>query len=212
MAAMNDPKLAQLMGQNPMAQQMHSAAMAHISEHVAFQYRKDIEKQLGADMPSMEEKLSPEVEVQLSTLVAQAADQLLKKNSAETAQQKIQQAQQDPLIQMQQQELQIKAQTMEQNFALDQMEAKRKAQKDLMDAAAKADEIRLKEESLRAKSEHDGTRLGVDVAKAKDAASRQDQKDGMRMGIEIAKHKAEKEKNDKGNVLPLHQPEPPKGV
>jgi len=212
MAAMNDPKMAQLMGQNPMAQQMQAASMAHISEHVAFQYRKDIEKQLGADMPSMEEKLSPEVEVQLSSLVAQAADQLLKKNSAEAAQQKVQQAQQDTLIQMQQQELQMKAQAMQQDFQIDQMEAQRKAKKDLMDAAAKADEIRLKEEALRSKNEHDGARLGMETSKTKDAAQRQDEKDGMRIGMEVAKSKLEREQSEKSKVLPMHKFEPPKGA
>ena len=212
MAAMNDPKMAQLMGQNPMAQQMQAASMAHISEHVAFQYRKEIEKQLGADMPSMEEKLSPEVEVQLSSLVAQAADQLLKKNSAEVAQQKVQQAQQDPLIQMQQQELQMKAQAMQQDFQIDQMEAQRKAKKDLMDAAAKADEIRLKEEALRSKNEYDGARLGMETSKTKDAAQRQDEKDGMRIGMEVAKSKLEREQAEKNKVLPMHKFEPPKGA
>jgi hypothetical protein len=142
MAAMKDPKLAAIMGQNPQAQAIQAAAMAHIMEHVAFQYRSEIEKQLGAPLPDPEEKLNPEVEVQLSALVAQAAQQLLQKNSAEAAQQQIQQQQQDPLIQMQQQELKIK-----------EAEVERKAKKDAADAAAKADEIRIKEAEMEFKQE-----------------------------------------------------------
>jgi hypothetical protein len=137
LAVMKDPKLAAIMGQNPQAQSIMAAAQAHVMEHVAFQYRREIEKQLGAPLPSPEEHLAPMVEVQLSALVAQAAQQLLRQSQGEMAQHQAQQQLQDPLIQMQQQELQIKAQ-----------EVKRKEKKDFMDAAAKADELKLKEAAL----------------------------------------------------------------
>jgi len=155
MAAMKDPKLAQIMGQNPQAQALQAAGMAHIMEHVAFAYRNQIEQQLGASLPSPEDNLKPEIENQLSRLVAQAAQQLLQKNSGEMAQQQAQQQAQDPLIQMQQQELQIKAQ-----------EAATKEKKVVGDLAAKADEIRLKEMELNAKHEADGLRIGVDIRRS----------------------------------------------
>jgi hypothetical protein len=151
MTAMRDPKIAQVMGQNPQAQAIMAAAQAHIMEHVAFQYRKEIEKMLGAALPPMKDEdkdeedvreLPPEVEAQLAQLVAQAAAKLLQKNTAETQQQQAQQQAQDPLIQMQQQELKIK-----------ESEVQRKAAKDKMDAAGKADEIRLKEEDLKLKQQ-----------------------------------------------------------
>jgi hypothetical protein len=162
MSAMKDPKLAQIMGQNPQAQALQAAAMAHIMEHVAFAYRSQIEQQLGASLPSPEDNLKPEVENQLSRLVAQAAQQLLQKNSGEMAQQQAQQQMQDPLIQMQQQELQIKAQ-----------EAATKEKKVQLDAAAKADEIRLKEKELDAKYETDGLRVGVEIRKAQSQLQQQ---------------------------------------
>ena len=130
---------------------MAVVVMVHIMEHVAFAYRNQIEQQLGASLPSPEDNLKPEIENQLSRLVAQAAQQLLQKNSGEMAQQQAQQQAQDPLIQMQQQELQIKAQ-----------EAATKEKKVVGDLAAKADEIRLKEMELNAKHEADGLRIGVD--------------------------------------------------
>ena len=151
MTAMRDPKIAQVMGQNPQAQAIMAAAQAHVMEHVAFQYRKEIEKMLGAALPPMKDEdkdeedvreLPPEVEAQLAQLVAQAAAKLLQKNTAETQQQQAQQQAQDPLIQMQQQELKIK-----------ESEVQRKAAKDKMDAAGKADEIRLKEEDLKLKQQ-----------------------------------------------------------
>lgn len=151
MTAMRDPKLAQVMGQNPQAQAIMAAAQAHVMEHVAFQYRKEIEKMLGAALPPMKDEdkdeedvreLPPEIEAQLAQLVAQAAGKLLQKNTAEAQQQQAQQQAQDPLIQMQQQELKIK-----------ESEVQRKAAKDKMDAAGKADEIRLKEEDLKLKQQ-----------------------------------------------------------
>ena len=108
MAAMQDPKIAQLIGQNPQAQTIQAAAMAHINEHIAFEYRKQIEEQLGVPMPNPDEVLPEDVEVELSRLTADAAQKLLQKDQAEIQQQQIQQQQQDPLIQMQQQELAIK--------------------------------------------------------------------------------------------------------
>ena len=106
---MQDPMIAQQIGQNPMAQQMQAAIQAHIADHLAFQYRSQIEKQLGVQMPAPDAKLPPDQEVQLSRLVAQAAVQLTQQHQAMAAQQQAQQQAQDPLVQMQQQELQIKA-------------------------------------------------------------------------------------------------------
>jgi hypothetical protein len=107
---MQDPMIAAQMGQNPMAQSMMAAIQAHMAEHLAFAYRKKIEEQLGVGLPPPNEDLPPEIEVQLSQLVAQASAQLLQQNMAMAQQQKNQQMQQDPLIQMQQAELQIKGQ------------------------------------------------------------------------------------------------------
>lgn len=189
MAAMKDPKLMQVMAQNPQAQAMQAAGMAHIMEHVAFQYKAEIEKQLGASLPSEDEKLSPEVETQLSTLVAQAAQQLLQKNQGEAAQQQIQQAQQDPLIQMQQQELQLKMQESQQNFQIQQGELERKKQKDMLDAASKADELKLRELEITGRQEIDGTRLGIDISKSKANLEQQGEIEGTRMGIDLARQK-----------------------
>ena len=181
MAAMKDPKLAAVMGQNPQAQAIQAAAQAHVMEHVAFQYRKEIEKMLGAALPPMsteseDRTLPPEVEVQLSQLAAQAAAKLLQKDQAEAQMMQAQQQAQDPLIQMQQQELQIKAKEVE-----------IKEKKMATEAAAKADELRLREKEIEGRQELEGTRLGIEVAKAKDAAKRDDEREGLRMGIDVAK-------------------------
>ena len=110
---MQDPMIAQVIGQNPMAQQMSAASMAHIAEHLGFAYRNKIQEQLGATLPMPGAELPPDIELQLSRLVAQAAQQLLQVNKAGAAQQQAQQQAQDPIIQMQQQELQLKGQEVQ---------------------------------------------------------------------------------------------------
>jgi len=161
MAAMKDPKLAAIMGQNPGAQALQAAAQAHVMEHVAFQYRKEIEKMLGAALPPMstdneDHTLPPEMEVQLSQLAAQAAAKLLQKDTAEAQQQQAQQQAQDPLIQMQQQELQIKAQ-----------EVQIKAKKMTADASAKADELALREKDMEGRQQLELVKLSVQSQKNK---------------------------------------------
>jgi hypothetical protein len=110
MAFKDNPKLAQLAGQSPNAQTIQAAMEAHIAEHLAFEYRKQIEEQLGVPLPTPGDVLPEDAEVELSRLVAQAAQKLNQKDQAEAQQQQVEQQQQDPLIQMQQQELQIKQQ------------------------------------------------------------------------------------------------------
>jgi hypothetical protein len=141
---MQDPTVMAQIGQSPMAQQMQASIMAHIAEHVAFKYRVDIEKRLGATLPAPNIEMPEEVEVQLSKLVAQAAAQLLTMNQGKAAQQQAQQAAQDPIVQMQQAELQIKKQ-----------EADIKALKIKGDLQLKAEELALKAKDGAAKTGED---------------------------------------------------------
>jgi hypothetical protein len=137
---MQDPSIMAQIGQNPMAQQMQAAIMAHVAEHIAFQYRSKIQEQLGATLPAPDAELDKDTEVQLSKLVAQAATQLLNINKGQAAQQQAQQQQQDPVVQMQQQELQIK-----------QQDAQTKAQKVQGELAIKQAELQLKTQEVQSK-------------------------------------------------------------
>jgi hypothetical protein len=121
-AFMQDPMIAAQIGQNPMAQKIQAAVMAHIAEHLAFLYRKKVEEQVGVPLPAPDSKLPEDIEVQLSRLVAQGSAQLLQLNQANQQQQQAQQQAQDPMVQMQQAELQLKgqeAQTKAQKIAAD---------------------------------------------------------------------------------------------
>jgi len=182
MSAMQDPKVMQIVGQNPMAQQMQSAMMAHINEHVAFEYRRQIEEQLGLPMPTEEEnkRLPAEIASQIAELAAKASQRLLQRDQAEAAQQQAQQQQQDPVLQMQMQELQIKMKKME-------LEEKKLA----ADAAAKADQLAIERERLAVQERIAGMQVGAKVEGEKRSLSAKQQAEGVRMGIDIAKAKTQ---------------------
>ena len=141
---MQDPLMAAQIGQNPQAQKMMAEIQAHISEHLAFAYRKKIEEQLGVPMPSPDSDLPEDVEVQLSRLVAQASQQVLAQSKGQAAQEQAQQQAQDPLIQMQQAELKIKEQ-----------DAQTKAQKVQGDLAIRQAEVQLKAQEIAGRSGED---------------------------------------------------------
>ena len=169
MAAAQDPKLAQMIGQSPFAQVIQQAMAAHITEHVAFQYRREMEKMLGVELPSEDQNLPEDVEVEISRLAKDAAEKLLKKDQAEAAQEQAQAQQQDPVVQMQQQELQLKAQELQHKMQLD---------------TAK---LQLEAEKIKATNQREGAKLGVKLATDLDNSQRSDQQAGAKLGVELAK-------------------------
>lgn len=204
MAATQDPLIQQMAGQNPQAPLIMQAMQAHIMEHISFAYRAKIEQALGADLPKPDEEMNPAVEVQLSRLVAQAAPMVLQKSQSQVAQQQAQaaaqQAQQDPVMQMQQAELQLRQQELE----LKKQEVEIKGKKQMADAASQADKIRLEEESLQAKMELEGTKLGMKAKQDEIRMNSENEKEGVRIGADIAKNQAEQ-------VIRARQARNPKG-
>jgi len=150
MAAMQDPKILALLQNNPMAQQLQQTMMAHVNEHIGFEYRNQIAQQMGMSLPPQtmndmgeeeDEGMTPEMEAKLAPMMAKAAQQLLQQNQQQAKQQQAQQQAQDPLIQMQQQELQLKAQ-----------EQQRKAAKDATDAQLKMKQLQIEEERIKSQA------------------------------------------------------------
>lgn len=133
---LQDPMIAQVMGQNPMAQQMSAAAMAHISEHLGYLYRQKVEERLGVTMPLPDVELPPAIEVEMSRVVAQASQQLLQMNKANAAQAQAQAQAQDPIIQMQQKELEIQEKKVTGDLQIKQGELAIKQSKLQLDAQA----------------------------------------------------------------------------
>jgi hypothetical protein len=152
---MQDPQIAAMIGQNPAAQQIMGSLQAHIAEHMAFEYRRQIEEKLGAPLPAPNEELPKDIEVLLAQTMAQAGTQLTQQKQAEAAQQAAQQQAQDPVIQMQQQELAIK-----------QAEIQRKAQKDQADAQIAAAKLQLEEKKANTNMSLEASRIAAQTDQA----------------------------------------------
>jgi hypothetical protein len=176
MNLLQDPMMRQMLGQNPQANAMMAAAQAHIAEHLAFAYRQRMEQAMGAALPEPNTVLPENIELEMARLSAMASEIVLGQSKTEVAAQQAQQAAQDPITQIQQQELQIK-----------QAEVQRKQQKDIMDAASKADQLELEQKRIDIQAEIEGARLGVDIAKAKAQAARQTVVDGVKAGLDMAR-------------------------
>jgi hypothetical protein len=177
MSAMQDPKIMQLLQGNPMAPQLQSAMMAHVNEHLGFEYRKQIEQQLGMSLPPQKDEagedinMDPEVEARLAPLLAQASQRLLASNMQQQAQAQAQKQAQDPLVQLQQQELQIK-----------QGDLQRKVTKDQTDAMLKQEQLKL-----------DAQRQKVEAIKAVSEMANDKQEHMIDKGVEILKHLSDKQ-------------------
>ena len=168
MAAMEDPKLREIVGQSPFAAAIQAAMTAHITEHVAFQYRKEIEDRLGVPMPDEDKPLPEDVEEELSRVTAQAADKLLRKNTTEMQQKEMEKQEKDPLTQIQRKELEIKEKELQHKIDLDN--AKLELEKMKADNNEEIQKSRIKSENKR-----EGARLSVELAKE----SNKTKKDGV---------------------------------
>ena len=159
-AFMADPMVMKTIGQNPQANMIMAALQAHIAEHLGYQYRAQVEGQMGVALPPPDKKMPEEVEVQLSRLIAQASQQLLQMHQGQAAQEQAQQQAQDPLIQIQQAQLQI-----------EQQDAQRKLAKDNADVAIKQQQLQIERDRIAAQQQTEAMRIQADMQKAKDADS-----------------------------------------
>jgi hypothetical protein len=197
MSAMQDPKIMEMVGQNPQAGAIQAAAMAHINEHVAFEYRKQLEEQLGVPLPKPDETLPEDVEYELSKVMAEAAKKLAAKSASEAQQEQAQQQAQDPIIQMQQQELQLKAQDLQ-----------IKQQKTMADI--QADQTRLALDKMRIESQERiaGAQLGADTVMANKELEAKELIEGAKLGINAVSQKEERSIREKQMELQRNQQKP----
>jgi hypothetical protein len=179
---LQNPKIMGMIQQTPQGQAIMAGMQAHINEHLAYAYRKEIEQTVGLLLPTEEQEknMAPEVAAQVAQLSAQASMRMTQQAQSAAAQQQAQQQAQDPLIQMQQQELQIKMQ-----------ELQLKAQKQQIDAAAKADQLRIEESRIAAQKEIAAMQVGASAAAAKDKLEKQQLIEGTKIGVDIAKNRAQ---------------------
>jgi hypothetical protein len=180
MSAMQDPKVQAIVGMNPqMAQQLQATMMAHVFEHLGMEYRKQVEQTMGQTLPPYndekdEVEMSPEMEIRVSQMAAQASQQLLQQNMQQAQAQKNQQMQQDPLIQMQQAELQLKMQDLQ-----------RKATKDQTDAQLKQEQINVEKQRIEAQQQSEGAKLMARTYADRDKTAAQQQSEGFRIMSDV---------------------------
>jgi hypothetical protein len=195
MLLLQDPLIQQFIGQNPRAPAIQAALTAHVAEHVGYMMRQKIEQQLGMPLPPEDEKLPPNVEIALSGMMAQAANQVLQQDQAKAAQMQAQQQAQDPVVQMQLQELQIK-----------QGELELKKQKLALDATIAADKQELEEQKVSGRLELDGLKVGAQINESKSKQQFEQERAGIQMGADIAKNKAQMELQARAAALQRNQP------
>ncbi len=185
MLAMQDPQIAAIIGQNPQAQALQAAMMAHINEHVGFEYRKQMQERMGFTLPGEDETkhLDEMTANEIALAAAKSAQELFQKHSQEAQAQQAQQQMQDPVVQMQMKELEIKAQ-----------ELQLKAQKQQIEAAEKADRIRVEEARIMAQKEIAAMQVAATSATARAKLEAQQELEGTKLGVQIAKDKAQSRK------------------
>jgi hypothetical protein len=192
-AAQENPEVMQLVGAAPTAQTILAAASAYVNEHLTMQFRKEIEREMGAELPPEGEPLPPDVEKRLSSLVAEAARRVTATAQAQAEQERIQQQQQDPLIQMKEREVAVKEAEVQRKSQADQAKLQLDAQKAMTQA-------QLEKARIETQNEIAGMNIGQRIAsdlleneQIKDKAAREDYQKGVDIGIEIAK---DSNKND----------------
>ena len=175
---MQDPMVAQMIGQNPQGQAIMAALQAHLAQHLGFQYRAQIEEQLGADLPPPNEELPEEIEVTLAQLMAKAGTQLSQANQQKQAQAQAQQQAQDPIFQLQQKEVAIKEQEVQRKMQKDaaeiqlrMAEQERISQKDALDSAIDTKKLGLDEKELELEAQKEGLKLAKSTTESQDKLS-----------------------------------------
>jgi hypothetical protein len=183
-AAMQDPKILQLLQQNPNAQAMMAAMQAHIAEHLGFEYKRQMQEQMGIEIPDYEKDddlvVPHGMENQIAQAAAQASQILLQKNQMEAKNAQVQQQLQDPVVQMQMQELAIK-----------QAEQQRKAQKDAQDAALKQEQLEIERQRIASQEEIAGANLAMKHLNDKERLEAEQEREGFRAGMQYIQKRNE---------------------
>jgi len=196
MAAMNDPKIKQIIGQNPQAPMIMQAMQAHITEHVGLEYKRQMEQGMGMSIPDFSDDpdagFTPEQEMAITRMAVPTAQNLLNQNQTAVAAQQAQQAANDPVIQMQMKELQLKAQEID-----------IKMRKMQLDAAGKADQLEIEKQRIAAQKEIAGMQVGYKAQAEKAALATKTKIEGMKIGVNAAHNKQQVEDTRQLNAIKI---------
>jgi hypothetical protein len=207
MSAMQDPKIMALLQTNPMAQQMQASMMAHVNEHLGFEYRRQIEEQLGMPLPPQtdesgeETPMDPTVEARLAPMLAQAAQQLLQKNQGEAQQAQAQKQAQDPLVQLQQQELQLKEQDIQRKAAKDQADNTLKASQQQLERERILSQQDTEQKRMQIKKELEDKKIRMDLLKTSVQMQNEKQSEMMNLGVDVLKQLSNKSQEEQLRMM-----------
>ena len=179
MAAMNDPKMREMVGQSPNANAILAAFTEHVTEHIAFQYRKEIEKQLGAPLPPPDEPLPEDIELRLSELVSEASERVLASSQADERQEEIREQLEDPVIQQRERELDIRQAEVSRKMKAD-------AERIALDLEKAKATTEVEKERIASQERIAGANIGLKAATESKKISSKEQIEGAKIGKDIA--------------------------
>lgn len=182
-SAQQDPNIQAKVQQSPNAQVIQSAGSDYIMQHLSLQFRDQVEREMGVELPPVGEPLPADVEKRISELVAEAAKRVATTNAAQAEQARIQEQAQDPLIQAKQRELAIKEAQVANKQKIDES-------KILIDAAKMAKNAELEEARIAQQSEIAGMNVGQRIASdllSKEADAKKQSSKDYKLGLDIAK-------------------------
>jgi hypothetical protein len=182
-SAQQDPQIQQLVGQSPNAPSILAAGSAYINEHLSMQYRKEVEREMGIELPPEGEPIPADVQKRISSLVAEAAKRVLGTSQAEAEQQRVQEQQKDPLIQAKEREVAIKEETAKAKIEIDEGRL-------MLDATKAKTNAQLQEARIKQEGEIAGAKIGQQVASdllSKEADEKKEASKDFKIGIDIAK-------------------------
>ena len=182
-SAQQDPNVQAKVQQSPNAQVIQSAGSDYIMQHLALQFRDQVEREMGVELPPVGEPLPADVEKRISTLVAEAAQRVATTNAAQAEQARIQEQAQDPLILAKQKELEIREKQVEGKLRIDESKL-------AVDAAKAVANKELEEKRIAAQQETTGLKMGQQIAS--DLLDRQEREENQvlkdyKTGIDISK-------------------------
>ena len=193
-AAIQDPKILQLLSQSPMAKVIEAAAEAHIREHLAFEYRKQIEEQMGVPLPPEGEPLPRDVEAELSRVIAQAAGKLLRKDQAEAQEELVQKRLEDPVFKQQEKELEIREMDVQRKAAADKLRSDTELEKAKIKEGTELERIASTEKTIGAQIGAKLAATAMDVDAKTEELSSKEKMEGARLGVEMAREILQKKK------------------
>ena len=181
LSMLTDPKILEMVQASPSAARLQGQAEAHLAEHLAHQYRAEIEQVMGVQLPPIGEELPPEVEATLSRLVADASVKLREKHDSEAARKQAEEIAKDPVFQLREREVAIK----ERKQVTDEQV---KAVETVLDIAKTVSKEGLDLRRIESNESIAGANIGANLVTFGAQLESDERKEGVALGKEIAEN------------------------